>query len=221
MKLFFSPLTCSLASRITCYEAGLDVTFVEVDLKRKLTEDGRDFTQLSPLGVVPALELDEGDLLLENAAVLQFLARLRPELGLVPERSEASGRLQQWLSLIGTELHKGVFSVLFASSAPEGAKAYALSKAALPLSWLARQLNEREFLLDRFSVADAYLFTVLNWSRVTPVPLDAYPALVSYQARVGARPAVARAFSEEFALYRRKAAAAGEQPGASAVEARS
>lgn len=203
MKLYFSPLTSSLASRITCYEAGLDVTFVEVDLKRKRTQDDQDFAKVSPLGLVPALQICEGEVLVENAAVLQFLGSLRPEAGLLPTRVDEIRSLQQWLSLISSELHKGVYTPFFDASASDEAKAYALGKAASRLSWFERHLSGRQFLLEEFSVADALLFTVLNWSRVAPVPLDAYPTLVAYHARVGKRAAVARAFNEEFALYTR------------------
>lgn len=206
MKLYFSPLTCSLAPRITCYEAGLDITFIEADTKRKLCADGRDLLKVSPLGQVPALEIAEGDVLVENAAILQFLAELRPEARLLPSQSDEMRRLRQWLSLIGSELHKVVYTPLLDNSAPEGAKAYALGKAEPRLSWLDQHLASRDFLLEEFSVADAYLFAVLNWSRVAPVRLDAFSALVAYQARIGARPNVARAFSEELALYRKKSA---------------
>jgi len=208
MKLYFSPLRCSLAARITCYEAGLAVTFVQVDTKRKLTLEGQDLLKLSPLGQVPALELDDGELLLENMAILQYLAALRPEARLVPSREEEKARLRQWLSFVGTELHKSVYNPLLDASAPEGAKTYALEKAGSRLGWLDRHLASRQFLLEEFSIADAYLFAVLNWSRVAPVRLDAFPAVVAYQARIGARPSVARAFSEELALYRRESALA-------------
>lgn len=206
MKLYFSPLRCSLAVRITCYEAGLDLTFVEVDTKRKLTLEGQDLLKLSPLGQVPALELDDGELLVENMAILQYLAALRPDARLLPSRELERARLRQWLSFVGTELHKSVYNPLLDASAPEGAKRYALGKVESRLGWLDRHLASRQFLLEEFSIADAYLFAVLNWSRVAPVRLDAYPAIVAYQARIGARPSVARAFSEELALYRRESA---------------
>jgi glutathione S-transferase len=204
MKLYFSPLACSLGARITCYEASLDVTFVEVDTKRNLCSDGRDLSKLNPLGQVPALELGDGDVLVENAAVLQFLAELRPEAELLPSRDDERRRLRQWLSLIGAELHKAVYTPLLDASAPDGAKAYALGKAGPRLGWLDEHLASRDFLLQTFSVADAYLFAVLNWSRVTPVRLDAFPALLAYQSRIAARPAVARALAEELALYRQR-----------------
>jgi glutathione S-transferase len=202
MKLYFSPLACSLATRIALYEAGAEAQFVEVDSKTKRTSDGRDFRDLHPLGLVPVLELGDGDLLTENAAILQHVAELFPRAELAPKDSIGRARLQQMLCFVGTELHKGLFGTLLDAKAPEGAKAYALSKAESRLSWLAGKLEGRAYLLERFSVADGYLFTVLNWARVTPVDLKPWSAITSYAARMGERPAVARAFGEELTLYK-------------------
>jgi glutathione S-transferase len=204
MKLFFAPLACSLATRITLYEAGAQAEYVQVDTKAQKTADGRNFRALSELGLVPLLELDDGELLSENAAILQYVGGRFPDTELSPSDGRARMRLQQWLSFIGTELHKLVYGPLLDKSAPEAVKAYALDKADVRLSWLAAQLEERETLLDRFSVADAYLFTVLNWSLVTPIDLQKWPPLTIYLARIHARPAVARAFDEERALYLRE-----------------
>jgi glutathione S-transferase len=212
MTLYFSPLACSLASRITCYEAGADVRFVEVDGKSKRTSDGRDFRALHPLALVPALELPDGSILSENAAVLQQLARTYPEAELVPSEPRALAALQQYLCFIGTELHKALYVPLLDKKAPEGAKLYALEKAGSRLSWLDRTLTNRRFLLDDFSIADAYLFAVLNWSLVAPVDLEPYPAIRAFMDRLRERPSVARAFAEELELYRRQQAreSAGE-----------
>ncbi len=201
MKLYFSPLACSLASRIACYEAGADVTFVEVDTKTQRTRDGADYRAVHPLGLVPALVLDDGTLLTENAAVLQHLADRFPEAGLAPRDASGRARLQQMLSFVGTELHKALYVPLLDKKAPEGAKAYALSKAPSRLEWLARQLEGGPYAIGAFSVADAYLHAVLNWSMVTPVDLSPYRAITEYQARVKERPSVRRAFSEERLLY--------------------
>jgi glutathione S-transferase len=206
MKLYFSPLACSLATRIALYEAGADATFEEVDPKTKRTSSGRDFRQVHTLGLVPTLELPNGDLLSENAAVLQYVARAYPEARLAPTDARGLAQLQQWLCFIGTELHKSLFTPLLVAQAGPDAKSYALSLAESRLSWLAKQLQAREFLLDRFSVADAYLFTILNWSMATPVDLRPWPALVEYQVRLRQRPSIARAFQEELALYRREQA---------------
>jgi glutathione S-transferase len=206
MKLYFSPLACSLATRITLYEAGLDAEFVEVDSKTKKTKNGSDFCAVHPLGLVPALRLDDGTLLTENAAILQHVADRAPEAELAPRDASGRSALHQWLCFIGTELHKGLYAPLLDKKAREEAKAYALTRAESRLATIARQLDGRAYLLDRYSVADAYLVTVLNWSRVTPVKLSTWPAIPAYVKRVHERAAVERAFSEETRLYVREKA---------------
>jgi glutathione S-transferase len=201
MELFFSPLGCSMASRIALYEAGASATFTEVDPVTKLTAGGTVYRDIYPLGLVPALRTEQGDLLTENAAILQYLAERFPEAGLAPRDALGTARLQQWLCFVGTELHKTVFSPLLDRAAPEGARAYALEKATARLDLLERHLAGREFLLDAFSVADAYLFTVLGWSVVTPIELGKWPALAAYHERLSRRPSVARARAEEGKLY--------------------
>jgi glutathione S-transferase len=201
MELFFSPLGCSMASRIALYEAGASATFTEVDPFTKLTRQGQEYCNTYSLGLVPALRTESGELLTENAAVLQYLAARFPEAGLTPSDRLGRARLQQWLCFIGTELHKTVFSPLLDRSAPEGAKAYALAKAPARFELLEHHLSGREYLLDAFSVADAYLFTVLGWSVATPIELAQWPALVAYLERLSVRPSVARARAEEGKLY--------------------
>jgi glutathione S-transferase len=201
MELYFSPLACSLASRIALYEAEADVTFVRVDAKTHTIADGRDYAAIHGLALVPALRLDDGELLTENAAILQHVAEEFPAAGLAPIDARGRTRMRQWLSFVSTELHKSVFNPLFDKAAPADAKAFALGKADARLTWLAAHLEGREFLLDRFSVADAYLYTVLNWTFVTPLDLKRWPALAAYRARLHERPSIARAFAEEQALY--------------------
>lgn len=201
MKLYFSPFACSLAARITLYEAGAEAEYVEVDPITKTTPDGADYRTIHPLELVPALRLDDGALLTENAAILQHLAERFPQAGLAPTDPLGRARLQQWLSFVGTELHKAVYFPLLDKRSTPGAKEYALSKADSRLGWVASQLEGREVLLDRFSVADAYLVTVLTWSAVTPIQLQRWPALVAYVKRMQARPNVARAMTEEKGLY--------------------
>ncbi|HEX4337827.1 MAG TPA: glutathione S-transferase C-terminal domain-containing protein [Polyangiaceae bacterium] len=219
MKLYFSPLACSLATRIALYEAGADATFVQVDGKTRTTAEGANYLDVNSLGLVPALELAPGDVLTENAAILQLVAARFPEARLAPEGERERARLQQWLSFISTELHKGLFMPLLDKSAPEGAGTYSLQKAAPRLAKLEAHLAGREFLLDAFSVADGYLFTVLNWAAVTPVALDAWPAVRAYHARLAQRPSIARAFAEERALYVKELAARSEPARASAAAA--
>jgi glutathione S-transferase len=202
MDLYFSPLACSLASRIALYEAGASATFIEVDPKTKKTLAGEDYYAINPLGLVPALRTDGGELLLENAAILQYLAEQLPAAGLAPASGGfARARLQQWLSFIGTELHKALFVPLFDKALADSTKAKTLESGAKRITYLATHLETHDFLLDRYSVADAYLTTVLNWHVATPVDLKRWPAIESYFKRMAARPATAKAMKEEFALY--------------------
>lgn len=192
MKLYFNPLACSLASRIAAYEAGLAVELIEVDTITKFLPDGSNYRKLHPLGLVPALVLDDGALLTENAAILQYIG---PALS-----GFARSQLQQWLCFIGTELHKG-FVPLLDKKAPPEVKAYALGKLLPKLAYVEQHLARRATLLDQFSVADGYLFAVLNWTAVTSIKLADYPALAAFHARMLERPAVKRAFEEERQLY--------------------
>ncbi|MGE6763403.1 glutathione binding-like protein [Corallococcus interemptor] len=201
MQLYFSPLSCSAATRICFYEAGTEAAFIEVDSKAKRTQDGRDYLEVNPLGLVPALRTDDGDVLTENAAILQYLAGALPHAGLAPEDGRGRTRLQQWLSFVGTELHKATFMPLLDESANEGAKTYALERGNNRLDYLDKHLTGREFLLERFSVADAYLVTVLNWCGATPIDLGKWPAIAAYVARLQERPSVAKALREERRLY--------------------
>ncbi len=198
MDIYFSPLACSMASRIALYETGRAARLLEVDPRTKtLRHDGSDYRAVHALGLVPALRTDDGELVTENAAILQLLAT-GP---LAPADERERTRLQSWLCFIGTELHKGIFSTLFDPEAPEGAKAHVIRKGASRLAYLERHLTGREFLLDTFSVADAYLVTVLNWTMATPVDLAPYPAVRAYLRRLWQRPSVARAMGEERPLF--------------------
>jgi glutathione S-transferase len=203
MTLHFSPLACSLASRISLYEGQLEADLVEVDPRTKRLPDGTDYTTVHPLGLVPTLRLPDGRLLAENAAILEHLADLADGETLAPRDAVGRTALRQWLGFVSTELHKTVFTPLLDRTAPEDVRRYAVSKADLRLSHLAAHLEGRAFLLDRFSVADAYLFAVLNWAQVTPIDLRRWPAIVAYLDGLRARPAFVRAFSEEVALYQR------------------
>jgi glutathione S-transferase len=201
MDVYFSPLACSMASRIALYEAGAGARFIAVDPRTKRTSDGVDYHSVNPLGLVPAIRSDEGEILTENAAVLQFIADRYPAASLAPAGGMERARLQQWLCFIGTELHKALFAPLFDKRLPHEAKALTLEKGASRLAYLDGRLAGREFLLAGFSVADAYLFTVLNWKIATPVDLERWPAIASYYQRLQRRPSVARALAEEQALY--------------------
>ena len=203
MELYFSPLACSLATRIAFYEAGADATYTEVDPATKRTSAGQDFHEINPLGLVPALRTDAGDVLTENPAILQYVADHYPAARLAPREGLLRLRLQQWLAFIGTELHTPFFVPLLDKKASEGVKDYARAKGPARLDLLERHLQGREFLLDDFSVADGYLCAVLNWAGVTAVKLADWPAIASYHKRLHGRPSIARAFGEELALYTR------------------
>ena len=211
MKLYFSPLACSMATRVALYEAGAEADFVEVDPKTKRTLDGEDFREIYPLGLVPALRTEDGALLTENAAILQYVAGRYPEAKLAPSDEMGRTRLQQWLCFIGTELHKTLYTPRLHAEAPSAVRAYALEKGGTRLGFLERYLEEgRTFLLDDYSVADGYLATVLNWSTAAQVDLSPHRAISAYLGRVRARPAFARALGEELAHYKAEKRRHGE-----------
>jgi glutathione S-transferase len=212
MQLYFSPMACSMATRIALYEAGAEATFTSVDLKAKRTADGADFLAVNPMGQVPVLRTDEDDLLTENPVVLQYVADHCTGSGLAPAAGPDRYRLQLWLNFISSELHKLVFTPLLSETSPAGAKEFAREKAPPRFAYLDRHLEGRTYLLDRFTVADAYLVTVLNWTKPTGIDLSQWPALYAYFRRMHQRPSVAKAFGEETAMYQeeqaRRAAAA-------------
>jgi glutathione S-transferase len=197
MDIYFSPLACSLASRIVIYEAGAEADFHRVDTKAGRTADGADYLRINPKGLVPALRTDDGEVLTENAAILTYLGDC---FGLNPGGFERY-RLQSWLSFIGSELHKYVFTPLLSPKHDAAGKAVALEAAAERFAYLDDELSGREYLLDRFTVADAYLAAVLNWAQAVKFDLARYPNVAAYRDRLRSRPAVARALGEEFALY--------------------
>jgi glutathione S-transferase len=204
MELYFSPLACSMATRIALYEAGSEANYLEVDSKTKtVLNDSSDFRKINPLGLVPTLRTDDGAVLTENAAILQYVAERLPQAGLGASTSLERSRLQQWLCFIGTELHKALFVPLLDRKAGQEVKAYVLEKYGSRLDYLESYLKGRDYLLDHFSVADAYLVTVINWTMATPpVELAKWPAVKAYYERLRARPSVAKAMAEEFELYK-------------------
>jgi glutathione S-transferase len=203
MNLYFAPLACSLATRIALYEAGAPASFTQVDLKtHKVVSSGQDFTEITPMGQVPALAIDEQTVLTENTAVLQFIARQFPEARLAPTDSIQYARMQQWLGFIGTELHKGIFIALLDPKATEGAKEYSRAKTPRPFAVLEEHFSRHEFALHAFSIADAYLTTILNWSSFAGIDLKQWPATHAYYQRMLLRPSIARACGEELTLYK-------------------
>jgi glutathione S-transferase len=204
MDLYFSPLACSLATRVAFYEAGAEANFIEVDPKTKeVRKDGSDFRKINPLGLVPTLRTDDGAVLTENAAILQYVADHFPKAGIAADPGMERSRLHQWLCFIGTELHKGLFVPLLDKKAGPEVKAYVIEKNLSRLDYLENYLRGRHYLLDHFSVADAYLVTVINWTMATPpVELAKWPVVKAYYERLRARPSIARAIAEEFELYK-------------------
>lgn len=199
MKLYFSPVACSLSPHIALREAGLDFELVRVDLKsHTLVSDGSDFTAINPKGYVPVLELDDGTRLTEGPAIVQYIADLKPDAGLAPKNGTlARYRLQEWLTFINSEIHKG-FGPLFRPTTPEEYKSIVRDSLANRLNYVAAHLEKNAYLLgDQFSVADGYLFTVLNWGQWTGIDIARWPALVAFQERVGSRPAVKAAQAAE------------------------
>jgi glutathione S-transferase len=204
MDVYFSPLACSLATRIALYEAGGKANFLEVDPKTKLVQnDGSDFRKVNPLGLVPTLRTDDGFVLTENAAILQYVADRFTQAGISAAAGMERSRLHQWLCFIGTELHKGLFVPLLDKKAPQEIKTYILGRYLSRLDYLENYLKGREFLLDHFTVADAYLVTVINWTMATPpVELAKWPTVKAYYERLRKRPSIANAMAEELELYK-------------------
>jgi glutathione S-transferase len=204
MDLYFSPLACSLATRIALYEAGGEANFLEVDAKSKeVRKDGSDFRRVNPLGLVPTLRTDDGIVLTENAAILQYVADRFPKAGIAAGPGMDRSKLHQWLCFIGTELHKGLFVPLLDKKAGAEVKSYVLEKNLSRLDYLDNYLRGRDYLLDHFSVADAYLVTVINWTMATPpIDLSKWPNIKAYYERLRTRPSIAKAVAEEFELYK-------------------
>ena len=198
MKLFLKPGSCSLASHIVLEEIGRPYDTETVDLAKKLTASGADFWAINPKGYVPALLLDDGDLLTEGPAILQYLADLAPELQLAPANgSKARYQLQSWLTFIGTEVHKN-FSPFFNPAATPEMKDLARANLQRRLGYVNDQLAGRDFLMgDTFSVADAYLFTVTNWPSRVGVDISGFANIAAFRQRMLARPAVQAAMKHE------------------------
>ena len=202
MKLYFTPFACSLAARIALEEAGLDAEYVQVPKDLRLP-DGRDFTEISPMGYVPAIETANGFVLTEGPAVLTYIAELAPEGSLsFTGFSDAHYRMLAWLNFVATELHKAVYMPILGKGYAEAEQIAARARHTRPFAVLSKHLEGREFLDDRFTVADAYLLAVLNWSEFTKVPIADSPVLVAYRESLRARPAVARAMAAEWPLLK-------------------
>ncbi len=198
MKLYYSPGSCALSPHIVASEAGIPVELEKVDLASHKTESGEDFTRINPKGYVPALRLDDGSVLTEGPAIVQYLADQKPATGLAPAAGTIDRyRVQEWLAFIGTELHK-TFGTLFNKASSDEAKQMAKANIAKRLSYINDQLTNRQYLLGgNFTVADAYAFTIVNWTNYVGLDLKPYPNVVAYMARVGARPKVQETLKAE------------------------
>ena len=198
MKLYYSPGACSLSPHIALQEAGLAYTPVLASTKSHKLQDGTDYYTINALGYVPVLELDNGERLREGPAIVQYIADQVPDKQLAPANGTlARYRLQEWLTFIGTELHKG-FSPLFNPATPEEYKPMVRERLLQRLQWVDSQLAGKQYLMgDQFTVADGYLFTVTNWTKHVGVDIAALANLGAFMARVAARPAVQAALRAE------------------------
>lgn len=198
MKLYYSPGACSLSPHIALQEAGLAYTPVLASTKSHKLQDGTDYYTINALGYVPVLELDNGERLREGPAIVQYIADQVPDKQLAPANGTlARYRLQEWLTFIGTELHKG-FSPLFNPATPEEYKPMVRERLLQRLQWVDSQLAGKQYLMgDQFTVADGYLFTVTNWTQPTKFDISGLANLAAYRERVGARPAVQAAMKAE------------------------
>ena len=198
MKLYFSPGACSLSPHIALREAGLDFELERVDFATKKTKHGDDFNAINPNGYVPALRLDDGEVLTEGPAIVQYIADRVPERKLAPPPgSFARVRLQEALNFVSTELHKG-FSPLFSKECPDEWKAVVKTKLGQRFDVVDRRLGLHPFYTgDDFTVVDGYLFTVTNWAAYVNLDLSPWSNLLAFRARVGERPAVLAALEAE------------------------
>jgi glutathione S-transferase len=198
MKLYFAPGACSLSPHIALREAGLPFDLDQVDLANKQTKSGADYRTINPKGYVPALQLEDGDVLTEAAMIVQYIADKKPEAKLAPPAGARDRYLlQEWLNFIATELHKGL-GTLFKPNVPEAWQQVVKDTIAARFDFLTKRLQGKPYVMgERFTVADGYLFTILNWTNFLKIDLGKWPALKAYQERIAARPAVRAALKAE------------------------
>ena len=199
MKLYYSPGACSLAPHIVAREAGIAIDLAKVDLASHKTDTGEDYFAINPRGYVPALALGDGEIHTEVAALVQYLAEQAPQSNLLPPAgSNERFRVNQWLTFVSSELHKTFSPWLWHTETAESTKQAARDKLAARFTELDRHLADRAYLTgDAFTVADAYAFTIVNWSNFLKIDLKPYPNLSAFMARVAARPKVREALEAE------------------------
>ena len=197
MNLYYAPGACSLAPHIVMREAGFPVDLKKVDLKAKQFEGG-DYKSVNGKGYVPAVKLDDGSVLTEAPVIMQYLADQKPDAGLAPKAGSMERyRLQEWLNFITSELHKGMGN-FFNPALTEDWRKAVTDRLGLRFDWLSRQLEGKKYLMgDKFSVADAYLFVILNWAGPSKFDMSKWPVLQEYHKRVAARPKVQEALKAE------------------------
>lgn len=198
MKLFYSTGACSLWSHIVLHEIGVQVELVKVDLQTKETAQGEDFRQINPNGYIPALQTDDGTVLTEGPAIVEYLIGLAPEKALAPPAGTAEHcQLTQWINFIASEIHKG-FAPLFNPQLPEAWAAVVRETLSSRLTYVESHLLKQPCLLGgRYTVADAYLFTALSWGDLVGVPIAQWPGLQRYAAKLATRPAIQAALKSE------------------------
>lgn len=198
MKLYYAPGACSLSPHIVLREAGAKFDLAKVDFATRKASDGADFNAVNPKGAVPALKLDNGEVLTEGAAIVQYIADKAGNTSLAPAAGTMERvRVQEWLNYIASELHKG-FAPLFSPKLPEEYKPTLKANLAKQFAYLDKQLAGKGFLTGKaFTVADAYLFTIMNWRNFHDISMDEYRNLAAYLDRVAARPKVKEAMQEE------------------------
>lgn len=197
MKLYYAQAACSLAPHIALQESGLKFELEGVNLRSKQYKGG-DFTKVNPKGSVPTLELDDGQLLTEAAVLLKYIADRKPEANLAPKTGSMERyRLDEWLNYIATELHKG-FAPLWHPKMPDDVKAMTKEAIGKKFDYVSERLKNQDYLMGKqYTVADAYLFTVTNWTSMTGMDLAKWPTLAAHYERVKARPATQAALKEE------------------------
>jgi glutathione S-transferase len=198
MKLYYAPGACSLSPHIVARELGITLDLKKVNTKDKTIEGGGDFWKVNARGYVPALELDNGQVLTEGPAIVQYLADQKPDAKLAPKNGTLERyRLQEWLNFLTSEIHKS-FSPLFKPNTPEEYKKIAKENLATRFDWLDKQLAGKDYLTgNTFTVADAYLFVLTNWTKFHNIDLARWPNIAAFQKRVGARPKVQEALQAE------------------------
>ena len=198
MKLYYAPGACSLSPHIIAREAGVEIELEKVDLTTHKTEGGENFNEINAKGYVPALRLDNGEILTEGAVIVQYIADQAPDKNLIPQVGTMERyRAEEWLLFISSELHKPLGS-FFRRDLPDSERELIMKKITKRLNYINNSLKGKQFLMgDLFTVSDGYLFTILTWAKPSKIEFTLYPEIAQYMNRVGARPAVQTALKEE------------------------